>query len=106
MTITEFLLARIEEDEAYARDIPGRSAFVPMPADAEIVVAYPGSYDRMLAEAEAKRMIVELHDDGLKEQIERRDGSALGAGLMHDDVIRALASVYAAHPDYQAEWQA
>ena len=107
MTITEFLLARIEEDEDAARGVNrllwnSRVALLDHDLYGLVSRHHP---DRVLAECRAKRAIVELYDDSLKEQIERRDASALGAGLMLDDVIRALAAVHVDHPDYRKEWR-
>ena len=132
--ITEFLLARIAEDEAYARDIPGRSAFVPTPADEEIATAYPGSYDRMLAECAAKRRIIEIHKSwpvlverppliveevtdpimgaalSVRQEIEwmteTRYREQFGSEPPTTPMLKAMASVYAGHPDFREEWRA
>jgi len=85
MTITEFLEARITEDEVSAtlrechREdcgwIPDESGY-----------SYPcncGVPERMAAEAAAKRKLL-AHSDG--------------------EVLAVLACVYASHPAYQQEW--
>ena len=131
-TIAEFLEARIAEDEAIAQGATagpwttmteetsdgdniyytvehGTEQLCDMALtsrqgwhDAEHIARHDPS--RVLAECAAKRAIIELADHALATEIERRDASALGAGLMHSDVICRLAAVYASHPDYRQEW--
>jgi hypothetical protein len=122
MTLTEFLLARIAEDEEVAlsairqRDdeIAG-GAYVagsePQPdADQPVVwddwTGGPGirmGAERLLAECEAKRRIVEAWPDtfGLWSA-----DQADAARAMKDVALRALAQPYADHPDYRPEWRA
>jgi hypothetical protein len=87
MSLAEFLLAQIAEDEAAWQDGAGlvtRTEFA--------------KFSRhMLAECEAKRRIVErvappdeLHDSG---------------DCSECDVTRLLALPYADHADYQPEWR-
>jgi hypothetical protein len=97
MTITEFLLARIAEDEA---DV--RSHFCER-----------GFEVRMLAECAAKRAIVELAvavqntiegewgggKDVTIDNAEEWDRDYLGW-----EMLQTLAAVYKDHPDYQPEW--
>jgi Family of unknown function (DUF6221) len=95
--LTDFLLARLAEDEAVAsatlanfglaRDLKG-----PM-------LAHVTHFDpaRILAECEAKRRIV-----GLKAQ--PSDPYTPG-GYVTDEILLALAQVYADHPDYRKEWR-
>ena len=78
MTLTEFLLARITEEEALVDR-----------------VGYP--FARVLAECEARRLIVGNH--------ERHSAGQSGYGASRYAVL-ALAAVYADHPDYREEWQA
>lgn len=78
-TITEFLLARIAEDEAAAQPFPGA-------AD-----------QRALRECAAKRAIVEsctAVDDW-------QDEYAVG---LRDDTLQSLAAAYSDHSDHQQEW--
>ena len=78
MTLTEFLLARIAEDEAAARRV------------AVVGSCEPGYRPaRVLAECEAKRRIVKTAEGGLT------SSSA---------AVQFLAAVYSDHPDYRAEW--
>ncbi len=113
VTIVEFLLARIEEDEALARSAsPG-----PWHVDAEstevlavdgIVVAdgfaLSGKQTRattahiarhdpahVLTECEAKRQVISI--------------VASWRQYRQRQVLQPLASVYADHPDYRDEWR-
>lgn len=109
MTLTEFLLARIAEDEAKAlRITPGRIAANghwransiefgsahDRETTAHIIRWDPA---RVLAECEAKRQIVQIADE-----VSRRTTSSAywGSTLLH-----VLALPYADHPDCQGEWK-
>lgn len=148
MTITEFILARVEEDEAAARrarsavsyrsgewhaddaddeapwlengvytyDVHHGSAFfatrLPQGASTHIARHDPA---RVLAECESKRRIVGLHT------VDHRDDRDICAECgPEEDVrfqvdhydrgwpcptLRALAAVWADHPDYQPAWK-
>jgi len=113
MTITEFLEARIAEDEAHAgsgwstlrdtrweTDNYGRNFLTP---------------SAVLAEFKAKRAILEEH--GPIEDRNWMDGDAHdylwcgSCGSLDDSpvpfpcaTVKAIASIYAIHPDYQQEW--
>lgn len=84
MTLTEFLLARIAEDEDVAQ----------MASPGPWKVRY--SPARVLAECEAKREIV------MCAQSPVIWGDSAGA-LAH--CCQSLAAVYADHPDYLPEWK-
>lgn len=77
------------------------------PAVEESVGPHIARHDpaRVLAECEAKRRIVTLHDAALRAELANGDASAYGADLMHSDVLRLLALLYADHPDYRDEWR-
>ena len=108
MTITEFLLARIAEDEAALNG----------PCRATLSSDDPA---RVLRECEAKRRIVEAHPltrnvvpvwSGETPGVACANCAALGRGdgdIVEDigpcDTLCALASVYADHPDYREEWK-
>ena len=125
-TLTEFLLSRIPEDARWADEIhregcdhlPPQPTF---PCDCE----WPA---RLLAECEAKRRIVELHDHGDQACWEMHRGvygpgwpegsyAVEGQAWAHPslecvperndpcDTIRLLALPYADHPDYREEWR-
>jgi Family of unknown function (DUF6221) len=89
MSLTEFLLARIAEDEELSRW--GR--LHDDPADPESLTKMLRWDDaRLAAECEAKRRIVE----GM------RDGSI--DDMFAPEILGALTLPYADHPDYQQEW--
>lgn len=111
MTLTEFLLARIAEDEATGRfDMWDTSSEVEMAA-------------QIGRDAEAKRRIVELHqpDRHLENWYWTQRRCVECGGQWHVippfgkpteigpeqgcQTLRALAAVYADHPDYRAEWK-
>lgn len=106
MTIAEFLLARIAEDETAGQNTAGDR----MPAG-----AWDGFYtwvgrggargigvisQRVLAECEAKRRIIAEHD-GAHHCVRHIDPD----DNVDCDTIRSLAAVYADHPDYREEWK-
>lgn len=89
-TLTDFLLARISEDEAwwrgsgaYARDCQECAALSDHEPNRPTV-------DRLLTECEAKRQAVAFSE---------------GHARWSNFVLRALAAVYADHPDYRPEWR-
>lgn len=101
---TDFLLARIAEDEAHlasgdrTRGVPDMSTAVTVGAN------------RALAECRAKRVIVGLHEGARDEW---GYAGCLTCGNLADSTegfpcptLRALASVYADHPDHDDAWQA
>jgi len=70
--------------------------------DAEHIASHDPA--RVLAEVEAKRQLVEAYAEvaanDVDEPYEYAYGWANGLGL----AVRCLASSYASHPDYRAEW--
>jgi uncharacterized protein DUF6221 len=122
MTLSEFLLARIAEDEATAERWPAAPDYGFGP-DGKLWMDSRGHpiwapRERVLAECAAKRRIAELHKPA-------RDESWLGtyeygtACLVcvdfHADVdccnqpypcptLKAVAASYADHPDYDSRW--
>ena len=95
MTLTEFLLARIGEDEAAARDT-GWLAFE-YGVDSAGREAFAA---RVLAECEAKRRIVE-QAIGIAEVSRAASIEDLGG----EQILRLLALPHADHPDYRKEWR-
>lgn len=107
MTIVEFLLDRIAEDEA------GEQTWVSdVSAVGEHLGYTPGMKfpptPRMVAECAAKREIIRLHHD-FDTKYWHDDPSC--SGMYGDDessedcqTLAALAAVYADHPDYREEW--
>jgi len=80
MKTTEFLEARIAEDEAQIREWDRSSPF---------------SAERLLAECAAKRKILELHG------AYTGDYDESGNYLL---IVEVMAEVYKDHPDYRQEW--
>lgn len=99
MTLTEFLLARIADDVKWARGrrdedfrkhrVSGRRPHL-APDDAE----------RVLTQCAAYRAIVEAMRPIAEDPTEHDGWVALA-----EDTLRALASIYASHPDYREEWK-
>jgi hypothetical protein len=90
LTVSEFLLARIAEDEG-TRAVPGGGRWAVV-TDQEVAEA-----ERWRAECEAKRRIVREHDAA---------GCDYCPEVVDDcPTLRALAAVYRDHPDYREEWQ-
>lgn len=96
-TLTEFLLARIAEDEARANHAKwAMQGEWFTTADDKVDEYVCGlSPARVLAECEAKRRIVESYAEEYGPDVVRVD----------HDVLRELASVHAEHPDYREEWR-
>ena len=112
MTLTEFLLARIAEDETAARDrdqdapIHTVGCFYydndisPMQWRASHCDCEPEVKARALAECEAKRRIVGLHGGDY-------DGECLSPAHLDGPcrTLQSLALPYADHPDFRDEWR-
>jgi hypothetical protein len=98
-TLTEFLLARIADDEAWVTDHFAGVTLGILPPGAPRIVPIPGSMDRVLAECEAKRRIIE----GIPAPMVIHGG--VGAPTSEPGILRLLALPYANHPDYRAEWR-
>lgn len=121
-TITEFLLARIAEDEAVARaalPVPDLESPRWLPANLKRRFGFISGYEvdhmarhdpaRILAECAAKLAIIEHADKVNALEPEFTDYVWQGALEMNtpklgDQILRTLASVYADHPGYQQEW--
>jgi hypothetical protein len=110
MELTDFLLARISEDQAAARAAPTDGALI---WSDNGWVPPPWSKARVLAECESKRRIVELHEEALIERLDDEfpgDSCDALCGVDNDDfpcaTLRLLALPYADHPDYDPTWAA
>jgi hypothetical protein len=118
VTLTEFLLARIAEDEDVARlvesPVTRGLATINVGGDSgRRPVAVSIGPARVLAECEAKRRIVDTYVKLVSNPEHQRitskgsvDYSDSGLVIDHlfEDVLQPLAQVYADHPDYQQEW--
>jgi hypothetical protein len=103
LTITEFLLARIADDEEAAGADPGCECL-----GVQFGIGHgPVCPERVLAECEAKRRIVEEHPDygGYGESCARCAESSIDLAPWPCPTLRALASVWSDHPDYREEWR-
>ena len=99
MTVTDFLLARIAEDEAAAKltlapkILPGEASSVVRGLDGGIAGIYVDPA-RVLAQCAAMRQIVD--------RAER-----LGPDISEfEGILQMLASIWSDHPDYREEWRA
>jgi hypothetical protein len=125
VTLTEFLLARIAEDEAAARGLNADLAREFGTCETQLystldsvgtgyseMPALSIDSTRVLAECEAKRRIVEMgrFSDSPESAVDYwlDEGRGLtpspGLGAMID-VLRLLALPYADHPDYDEAWR-
>jgi hypothetical protein len=111
MTLTEFLLARIAEDEAIWGGVSKRTPTTDLALaagnwpDGESAILL--TTNRHAAECDTKRRIVSLHSrsEGLYDQgvlIECLEGCI---GAYPCKTLRLLALPYADHPDYLPEWR-
>lgn len=102
MTITEFLLARIAEDEARAHYALSRGDGGALEYGGQwygaIKHAERWEPTRVLAECEAKRSLIGLL------QSDSRDPHNAMRREWADEILRAFATVHADHPDYNVTW--
>jgi hypothetical protein len=113
MTLVEFLLARIDEDEAHVTSAAWATIRQTDPAAKKAsaaehltVLAAP----RVLAECNAKREIVRRCTPltvpaagGWPRNVTVTGYTILGTG--DETILRLLAAVYADHPDYDESWR-
>jgi hypothetical protein len=115
MTLTEFLLARIAEDDEAARALlaegwthdgsPSPTADQPMARFGRVAF----TLGRVLADCEAKRRIVALHGDAHEcstyDHTGEIDNCTWCLYATDCSTMRLLAAVYGDHPDYRDEWR-
>lgn len=92
VTLTDFLLAQIAEDEAATLTMVCECVDDPG----------PGCPSRVLAECEAKRAIVELH---APEPGQHPDFCGHDLRQLPCSTLRILALPYADHPDFDPAWR-
>lgn len=127
VTLVEFLLARIAEDEQTARRAalhlernPSR-LYDGTPPEWVAHVRGVGSPERVARECAAKRHIVEMHEEHRSRVMAYRSPrwadvwtdadkvdhkKAEARHRVSEDVLHALAAPYADHPDYDEAWRA
>lgn len=123
MTLTEFLLARIAEDEATARAVTfdvaiaeDRYSWASVDFNEGTNAAHGRRWapERVLAECEAKRKIVRQARLAIQtsDAVAESEGDEInnngrkhGYAQAFDVVLDLLALPYADHPQFQAEWR-
>ena len=108
MTLTEFLLARIAEDEAVARDAGNSATWVrdnlPLATPISLVIhAIQWEPTRVLADCESKRRIIVRAQRA--EALVGWHPHGQGAASAMRGTLRDLALPYAGHADYREEWR-
>lgn len=122
MTLTEFLLARIAEDEESAHEagageweswshrggnvelrdlVENQKRFAEVPSDRDEHIARHNPA-RVLAESEAKRRIVRISETAANRVPPKGDGYEEARARQ---TLRLLALSYADHRDYSPEWK-
>lgn len=105
LTLSQFLLERLSEDEAKARHagadamIGHRWKHAPEDVYNEIQAATIANSRRVLATCKAHRAIVEYHGSEILGICQEYDGDSYPCRT-----LRALASIYVDHADFRAEW--
>lgn len=114
--LTDFLLARIEEDEALALAVDPRLASSsanrgsPHPPGTATYIGALG-VRRVLAECEAKRRIIEEANTAaaaaeVLHRLGQDDPAIASEATVMREVLRVLATPYADHPDSSDFWSA
>jgi hypothetical protein len=109
-TLPEFLLARITEEQRHAEALAVTMASDSFTAPAELaMLGALVNPPRVLADCEAKRRIVTnatvYRERAAAETTESRRFIGEVMAETADDSLRALASIYADHPDCREEWR-
>jgi hypothetical protein len=113
MTLTTFLLARLDEDEAVARPLAPTDELVRESELDETLLRHVARFgrERVLKEVEMKRQIIALAYEAtgldMDRDLDRAVGAreASGVEFVGDRMLRALATPYMDHPDYDDAWR-
>lgn len=112
--LVAFLKARLDEDEAAAKETAASSGLMPVIFTEHSEVPRKLG-ERMLAEVTAKRAILELHTAGYPVTYPKPSGQPT-CGVCHAGgfdwepenwpcaTVRAIAAVYSGHADYDPAW--
>ena len=100
VTLVEFLLARIAEDEAAARETGGG----PWRFEPGSALLRRFSPPRVLAECQAKRVVITQHAIASDAEY-GHIAASIRAGRDFEFVMRWWACAHADHPDYREEWR-
>lgn len=113
MSISEFLEARLAEDEAALDAVPVAAKQLDDFdfGGTDDYLRFTMGYGRAVAECAAKRAIITLAQRAAEDEKEYDDYEWQGTvkrsePLTGDAVLLALAAVYKDHTDYQEEWSA
>ena len=109
LTITDFILARVAEDEAVAEQVSNWDSHLAHELDGFSANAQRFARHvtpaRILAQCKATRAVVESHDGGYIKNVGPLTHECDGS---YDSIVcetlTALAAVYVGHEDYRAEW--
>lgn len=109
MTITEFIAARLNKDEAVlrkARNAPEHAnRFIDAnPWDEDLIAAF-ASEKRIEREVEAKRKILAAHAKADEWVNVSAGATAAYARQIMNDSLHALAAIWDDHPDWQEAWR-
>jgi hypothetical protein len=106
VTIGEFILTRVAEDEFLAGHMIGSAVETALDLGSDDVDR-PCSWHprRVLARCAVRRRLVESHRVGRRDATPCTCGCP-GSACAPCHTLRALALEWADHPDYQAEWRA
>ena len=116
MNIAQFLEARIDEDEAQLASTPTAAQQLDDfdYGGTDDYLRFTIGYGRAVAECAAKRAIISQAEEATGDRgtviAEHCGSDAERAQSWAEDpgelILKALASVYSDHPDYQQEWAA
>lgn len=108
-SLADFLTQRLDEDEAVARAVEWAEDDWPIVVNEWVwphhfsAAAHIARHDpaRVLADVAAKRKIVEMHHP--IDPCDAHDGAT--QKTVNCDTLRALASMYADHPEFDPAWR-